>query len=81
MTSRNAVQLTHEEWIEARDALLRRRPDPMNVDIPKSAEARLAFWDRFFDVSNLPNDLKRKLSLHDLRRLGYHALKAMRDGK
>ena len=33
-------------------------------------------WDRWFDVSSLDRDLRRKLSVHDLRRLGTHAVKA-----
>jgi hypothetical protein len=33
-------------------------------------------WDRWFDVSTLDRDLRRKLSFHDLRRLGAHAVSA-----
>lgn len=30
-------------------------------------------WDRWYDASRLPVDLKRKLSVHDLKTLAYHA--------
>ena len=32
------------------------------------------FWHEWFDASTLPDDLKRKLSLHDMRRLGLRAI-------
>jgi hypothetical protein len=36
------------------------------------------FWDEWFYVASLPDDLKRKLSAHDLRPLGDHAIRAMK---
>jgi hypothetical protein len=45
----------------------------VDLDIPKTAEEREALritggWDRYY--ANLPDDLKRKLSIHDFKRLG-----------
>jgi hypothetical protein len=44
----------------------------IDLDIPHSAEERearrLAAWDRWYET--LPADLRRKLSLHDFKRLG-----------
>jgi hypothetical protein len=31
------------------------------------------FWNEWFDPSTLPDDLKRKLSYYDMRRLGQRA--------
>lgn len=35
------------------------------------------FWDRWFNVSHLDEDLRRKLSAYDLIRLGQRALWCM----
>lgn len=44
----------------------------IELDIPETAEEREAYraaaWDRWY--ATLPADLKRKLSLHDFKRLG-----------
>ena len=44
----------------------------IELDIPETAEEReamrLAAWDRWYDT--FPADLRRKLSLHDFKRLG-----------
>ncbi len=46
--------------------------DTVELDIPQTAEAREArrnsAWDRWYGT--LPSDLRRKLSLHDFKRLG-----------
>jgi hypothetical protein len=45
---------------------------PIELNIPATAAereaARLAAWDRWYET--LPTDLRRKLSLHDFKRLG-----------
>jgi hypothetical protein len=48
-------------------------------DAAKSASgASLEEWDRWYDVAALDRDLRRKLSFHDLRRLGAHAVRAFK---
>lgn len=48
-------------------------PQAVDLDIPQTAEEReqrriTGGWDRWY--ANLPNDLRRKLSIHDFKRLG-----------
>jgi hypothetical protein len=38
------------------------------------SEEESRFWNEWFDVSSLPDDLRKKLSIYDLKRLAQRAI-------
>jgi hypothetical protein len=52
--------------------------DKLREAAKSASGASLEEWDRWYDVTALDRDLRRKLSFHDLRRLGAHAVRAFK---